>query len=580
MELIIKKINQFQGLFAAIVALLAAIGVDKAGLSLRNPTEWGIWEPIFIISIVLIVVISVVRQIYISASWLRDPNALRLDPNEPRLLLGRTDDIARIVGALSRRLVFLVGESGSGKTALLKAGVLTAPVVIREFVPVYIDLTDQDWGDGLLVLIRNQFHSALPDAERQQFAASDSTSIEDIMAAFDLYRQKLGRRPLVIFDQFDDYAAHHMDYLRDLEIGDWHNANVVAANNSALDFICKGLMQHGFAVVFASRREDQDALESVRMLPNPSILRLDRPPAGSAGPIIDAVTTAQAAGHVVIENLDATWPALKRRMAADIERTGQVLPQQLKLVLQGLRSLPRLTVGAYERVGRVDGLEAASVRNALAAASRSSTLSVTVILDQILVPLVDSERSPPGKARPRTIAQLADPDLSSTSVAEVLATLSDREIVHCVGHPSNEAAPWQLDHDYLARPILRLKAEKERWAILLAERTSAFQDAGLNPLRRWRNLLSIWQQISILAARLHGKLYYGTASSLALVSLFASIISIVTPLTAVSAMVWAAWQYNEAARIEASLGGIQQELTGPAQLTRDQRGGYSRFIQW
>ena len=109
--------------------------------------------------------------------------------------------------------------------------------------------------------------------------------------------------------------------------------------------------------LFASRREDQDALEIVRMLPKPSVLRLDRPPTGSAGPIIDAVTSAQTPGQVVIENSDATWPALRRRIAADFEHSGQVLPQQLKLVLQGLRSLPRLTVGAYERAGGMDGLE-------------------------------------------------------------------------------------------------------------------------------------------------------------------------------------------------------------------------------
>ena len=311
----------------------------------------------------------------------------------------------------------------------------------------------------------------------------------------------------------------------------------------------------------------------MRMLPNPSILRLDRPPTGSAGPIIEAVTAVQAPGRVVVENPDATWPALKRRMAVDLERAGQVLPQQLKLVLQGLRSLSRLTVGTYERAGGIDGLEAASVRDAIASAARGSALSTPVILNRILVPLVDAERRPPGKARPRTIAQLDDTGLDPASVIEVLAVLADRDIVRCAGSPSDTATVWQLDHDYLARPILRLKAEQEKRAILLAERAKAFRDAGLSLSRRWRSLLSLRQQIGVLIARVRGRLQYGAATGMALASLAASIVLIAAPLAIVGAAGWTAWQYNEASRIEASLGGMQRDRFGQevAPLTKDQR---------
>ena len=178
---------------------------------------------------VLSVGVAIVRQTYASASRLKDPNALRLDPAEPHHLLGRKDDVAHVAGALPRRLIFLVGESGSGKTALLRAEVVSAPEVVREHVPFYIDLTDQDWDDGLLMLIRDRFRLALPDSERQEFAAADSGSPADLLAVFDLYHQKLGRRPLLIFDQFDDYAAHHLAHLRDPKSGAWRDAEEVAA---------------------------------------------------------------------------------------------------------------------------------------------------------------------------------------------------------------------------------------------------------------------------------------------------------------------------------------------------------------
>ena len=159
MKAFTDKLGQFQALIVAILGLLTAVGVDKVGLLaiLRNPLDWGIWEPLFLGVMALIVGAAIARQTYTNASRLKDPNALRLDPAEPRHLLGREDDIAHVTRALSRRLIFLVGESGSGKTALLQAGVGLAPEVVREFVPLYIDLTDQDWDDGLLILSATVF---------------------------------------------------------------------------------------------------------------------------------------------------------------------------------------------------------------------------------------------------------------------------------------------------------------------------------------------------------------------------------------------------------------------------------------
>ena len=70
------KLGQFQGLIAVILTLLATLGVEKADLLvvLRNPLDWGIREPLFLVAMVLIIGVAIVRQTNASASRLKDPN--------------------------------------------------------------------------------------------------------------------------------------------------------------------------------------------------------------------------------------------------------------------------------------------------------------------------------------------------------------------------------------------------------------------------------------------------------------------------------------------------------------------------
>jgi len=55
-------------------------------------------------------------------SRLLDPDALKLDPQSPEQLVGRREDLGKLLKALANPLVFLVSESGCGKSALLRAG--------------------------------------------------------------------------------------------------------------------------------------------------------------------------------------------------------------------------------------------------------------------------------------------------------------------------------------------------------------------------------------------------------------------------------------------------------------------------
>jgi hypothetical protein len=69
---------------------------------------------------------------------------LKLDPRSPEQLIGRREDLDRLLNALANPLVFLVSESGCGKSALLRAGVAQGPAFTDRFLPIYIDMSVLD----------------------------------------------------------------------------------------------------------------------------------------------------------------------------------------------------------------------------------------------------------------------------------------------------------------------------------------------------------------------------------------------------------------------------------------------------
>jgi hypothetical protein len=76
------------------------------------------------------------------------------NPQSPQQLVGRREDLAKLLTALANPLVFLVSESGCGKSALLRAGVVQGPAFTQRFLPIYIDMSVLDWEDGPLRAVR------------------------------------------------------------------------------------------------------------------------------------------------------------------------------------------------------------------------------------------------------------------------------------------------------------------------------------------------------------------------------------------------------------------------------------------
>ena len=112
-----KLVDQWKGLLAGIGLLLTAIvGILKA-LSDLGPWKWtGPQIAVATVAVLLLGIVTVCsRRAHVSR--LVDPDALKLDPQSPEQLVGRREDLDKLLRLLANPLVFLVSESGCGKSA-------------------------------------------------------------------------------------------------------------------------------------------------------------------------------------------------------------------------------------------------------------------------------------------------------------------------------------------------------------------------------------------------------------------------------------------------------------------------------
>jgi hypothetical protein len=131
-------------------------------------------------------------------------------------------------------------------------------------------------------------------------------------------------------------------------------------------------------LIVVTRTDTAAGLACVRFS-EPETYRLDRLSSHFVSPLLAELARGPD-GQPVVRDPDSGWETLIARLSADLERAGTVLPQQLKIVLGGLGTLPHriMTVDAYKRAGGTSGLEASSStgspgpRGALASARNAS----------------------------------------------------------------------------------------------------------------------------------------------------------------------------------------------------------------
>ena len=207
LEKIVKLVDQWKALIAAVTLLLAGgVGLLTELLKL-DPGKWSWRELSFALLAILLVAAIMVRSRSARTSRLIDPDALKLDPRSPEQLVGRREDLDKLLNVLTNPLVFLVSESGCGKSALMRAGIVEGSAFTERFLPIYIDMSVLDWEDGPLRAVREGFSRALPVGDPARTKLDARSGPKAYSEAFADCRKRIQRRPLLLLDQIDDYQA-------------------------------------------------------------------------------------------------------------------------------------------------------------------------------------------------------------------------------------------------------------------------------------------------------------------------------------------------------------------------------------
>ena len=109
---------------------------------------------------------------------------------------------------------------------------------------------------------------------------------------------------------------------------------------------------------------------------------------------------------------------------------------------------------------------------------------------------------------------------------------------------------WQLDHAYLAQPILRIERERDQWHQLLVERARTYAEASWRG--KWGALLPLGLQARFVGARLQQRFRYGDQRGYAVKSLSRAM-PVIAALGVIAGLSWAATEWDVARQIEGEM---------------------------
>lgn len=387
----------------------------------------------------------------------RRQSALRLKVDDRRHLRGRDDDIEFYKKVCrEHRLIFLQGESGSGKSAFLAAGLYkelqTAPGEL--LLPILVDSWGDDWESGPFLQLAQAISKEMTPALYQSIGYKDPISYKDVKDVLIALRQRANRLPLLLFDQFDDYQARHLDKF--VVSGRSINDEELTERNLFWREIRDLVVTTRVHCLFALRTDNRAGIVAVQFFHRPEVHHLSRLSGDYVTPLLAELTSAAPDQEPVIFEPDRGWDVLQKRLVKDLAPDGLVLPVQLKTALQALEQLPFLTVTEYQRVGGLIGLERTHVGLSIRAAAGVAELPERT-LAMILRCLIDPQHEP-RKTRALTLDELltAAQDqgltVSRDQLERALQHLRAKDLVR---QPlATEQVPrWRLDHDYLCQAV-------------------------------------------------------------------------------------------------------------------------------
>ncbi|SDE73580.1 hypothetical protein SAMN05421720_1116 [Rhodospira trueperi] len=514
-----EKLGQRAGyIFATLGGAIALIKTATADLT-ELATQMQSWETQVWVAVLAVLIIGGIALILVSRrhSILRQPEALRLNRTNRAHLAGREDDIGRLIPLCrAHPLVFLVGTSGAGKSALLQAGLAQDLKADSGLLPIYVETLDgPDWEGApqRAVAVAVQAAPALSAAERERIGWDGPLDPANCPAALAEIRSALGRTPLLILDQFDDYQnVNRQQFLPD---GSWLQTDELCGQNTFWRVVRDQLQANppSMHVLIVTRKDAADGLGCAHFI-QPKTYSLDRLSAHEIGPLLARLTETND-GKPVIENPESGWTDLCHRLEADLTQEGRVLPQQLKIVLAALATLPnrRLSLRTYDRAEGARGLEAQFIETAVRDTADLFDQSRAGVREA-LVKLVDRAGYEPKTVAESegTLLEIINPS-NPKAARGVLESLEQREVLRQRAKDGPHCTQWQLDHDYLACAVLEADRRANRWTHRLEAGARALA-AAKGPMSmtwraRWKALLPVGTQIAFLMDRLLNRFRYG-----------------------------------------------------------------------
>lgn len=466
---------------------------------------------------------------FMLASRLERPDAFTLHPTTPSTLIGRDEDLSRLVNAVKQhRLVLLDGESGCGKSALISAGLLPVLQSAPGLLPVVIREWGDDWVRGPLAAALDAIFNAATPAERERLGW---TSAPDLAAdvcqlAADVERRLtslfgiLGRRTLLIADQFDDYQARHRHCFLDAD-GNWLTPAEIVAANLFWKAVSTGLQAGHLHLLVVARSDTAAGLSCVRFLGDleSKSRPLPRVESDYLHSLLLGIAPEDALPRVV-SHPEGGWNELRERVERDLRGEGAILMQQVRMVLLGLRQLPLLTPKHYVAAGGMRGIESLVITRGLSRAAHAVGGGVhgrrvaCAVLAELVQPAAPDQ---PPKARRAPLSQLHAVTGDPAVTRIILDVLQHEELVR-PAESVDGAATWQLDHDYLAGAALAGARQESRWSIALREGMTRYENATGSWRRRYAALLPMSMLVRLLWERLRNRLKFGGSTSYVLVS--------------------------------------------------------------
>jgi hypothetical protein len=329
-----------------------------------------------------------------------------------------------------------------------------------------------DWDAGLAERIFDAVWTELTKEEREKVGFADrpaigSVNAETVQRILEHIGRDLGRIPVLILDQFDDYQlAGREKFLGRRK--NWIKPSDLVQRNRTWATISNLLLSGGIRVLVATRSNASAGLHSIRLTDQISGVSLNRLKVEWLSQWLAHITADDGKGEV-IANPESGWSDLRKELERDLRPAGKslgaVLPQQVRIVFLGLRKLSSLTPSEYRRAAAGTGVEALYIRDAIASAAAESGLAADQIRS-LLSAFIDSEDPNNTKTKVLSSHDFSSLITDTGRVQRALDRLKRDEVVRETSS-SDKGSHWRLDHDYIARAVAAEERAANKFVVQL-----------------------------------------------------------------------------------------------------------------